>query len=264
MTADVTEQVVEAQADSSPASEVEHEQNTEAEKPINQEAVNKRINDITAQKYEEKARADALEKRLKELESQVSAPSQAGQEIAPPSANVEAPSVDLYYDNPQEYGRKLAEYNREIVKKELASERESAQAAERERQLQERVQQENAEIQRKIIESSTAHNINLDEVDKSAQVLNQRGLNTVLGDILLKHENVAPLMNYLAQNPAEYEQINTLSDPISIVRQLDSMQSKAVRRNVSEAPEPVAGLSGLPARESTEFERRCKGAVFIS
>jgi len=100
------------------------------------------------------------------------------------------------------------------------------------------------------------------ELDKSAAILQQRGASPDLGVILGKHENSAPLLDHLAKNPADFDQVNQLRDPISIVRALDSLQTKALQRNISSAPEPVTGLTGLPAREGTEFEKRCAGAVF--
>jgi len=88
-------QPTESHAESSTATEAE-QQTPQAEKPVNQEAVNKRFNEITAQKYEEKARADEAERKLAELQlQQQQFTPQAEIQSAPPQAQIEPPSHDL-------------------------------------------------------------------------------------------------------------------------------------------------------------------------
>jgi hypothetical protein len=259
------EATAESTSDSSPDSSTS-EQNVNAEKPekeINQEAVNKRFNDITEQRYKEKARADAAEQRLKELEAQQQiTPAPAGQTTTEPPVEIQPPSPDLFYDDPDKYASDMAVYQEQVASKAFAKQQEAAQIAERQRLESEQTQQRDIQRQISVEESAKTHNIDIEELNKSAVILNQRGTNPSLGDMLLEHENSAPLIDYLAKNPGDFDQLNQLTNPLAIIRSLDSIQSKALQRNVSEAPEPVTGLNGLGVREGDEFDKKCAGAVF--
>lgn len=238
------------------------EQHATAEKPVNQEAVNKRINDITAQRYEEKARADAAEARLAELEAKQPIAPAGTQETVIPQADIEPPSPDLHYDDPAEYARQMNLYQESIATKSFAKQQESAQAAEEQRLENERNQQQDTQRQMSVEKSAETHGIDINEVHKSAVLLNQRGTNSALGQLLLEHENSAPLIDYLAKNPGDFDQLNQLTNPISIIRSLDNIQPKAIQRNISSAPDPVTGLKGSPAREGDDFDKRFPSAAF--
>lgn len=75
------------------------------EKPINQEAVQKRINEITTDKYAEKRRADDLERQLKELQ---------GKQKAIPS---EAPTLEQFDFDEEKHTEALIKHQ---VAKQLA------------------------------------------------------------------------------------------------------------------------------------------------
>ena len=77
----------------------------------------------------------------------------------------------------------------------------------------------------------------------------------------MTHEAGAPLLDHLAKNPGDFDQINNLRDPISIIRALDGLQSQALERNISTAPAPIDTLTGLPAREGDTFSKRLPNAV---
>jgi hypothetical protein len=68
------------------------------ERPINQEAVQERFNKITAEKYEEKRRADELERQLKELQ---------GKQDTTPS---EAPTLEQFDYDEEKYTSALMDY----------------------------------------------------------------------------------------------------------------------------------------------------------
>lgn len=249
--------------DSSTTSGVEHEQILQAEKPVNQEAVNKRFNKLSAEKYEYKAQAEKFEKENEELRK-MQPPSQAlaGAEQSTPPQVLKPPSQDLFYEDETEFNRQNTAYQEQLTRKIFAEQQETANEAEKQRLETERNQQQQTQRQVSVEESAKTHNIDINELNNSAIILNQRGTNPSFGEMLLAHENSAPLIDYLAKNPGDFDQINQLTDPFSILRSLDSLQSKAVQRNISNTPDPVTGLKGLPAREGDDFDKRFPDAEF--
>lgn len=253
---------VESPSESSPDSLASEQTANVDEKPINQEAVNKRFNKLAEEKWTERNRANAAEKELAALKAKQTQPVPV--EVIPvetPQSTIEPPNDDLLYENPEEYQKQNADYQRSIVKEAIAEERASTLTAERLQTETDRINQRNAESQKAIFENATTHNLDHAELDKSAGVLMQRGMNAELLEIAFKHESGAPLLNHLAQNPADFDEINSLTNPLSIVRALDKIQAKALQRNISGAPDPVTQLNGLGAREGDDFDKRCPGAV---
>ena len=270
-----TEALAEVEVESSPAIESELEENTEVDVQANEpDWVKARVDKITAQKYVEKARADVeksradkaegerlrLERELESLRSQA----QVGTQTAIPQAKaaVAPPPHDLQYDDPDEYQRQQYLYNEHLIEKVISQREASAKEAERERQAY----QEQATVQQKryvsIEASARASGIDFVEVDKSAGVLVSQGANPVLLEIIADHPQSASLIDYLAKNPSDFDEINAIDSVYSILSQLNTLSPKALKRNISKAPDPVTGLKGLPARESDEFTKRCPGAVF--
>ena len=46
-----------------------------------------------------------------------------------------------------------------------------------------------------------------------------------------------------------------------MVKALEGLETKALQRNITSAPEPVTGLTGLPAREGDDFDKRFPNAI---
>ncbi len=251
--------------DSSTTTEAQPEQNSEAAKPVNQEAVNKRFNEITAQKYEFKSRAEAAEQKIQELEARLSA--QPVETLAQtPAQTVAMPDPNLQFDNPEQWQAEMAEYNRKIATEAAQKtfderQRIAAQDAEKARQ-REQLQQDQLKKQQAVAQSALNAGIDMDEVDKAAGVLSGRGINYGLVDMISQHEQSAALFTHLAQNPADYDQVNGLTNPYEMVRKLDEMSKNALQRKVTLAPDPVQTLTGMPAREQTDFEKQFPNAKF--
>jgi hypothetical protein len=251
--------------ESSPTSPASEPSANAEEKPVNQEAVQKRINDITAQRYEEKARADNAEKQLANLQAQqAQTPAAPAGEVpaAQPPAAIERPNPELIYDDPDEFNRQSDAYNEHFVSQAITKQQETAQTAERQRLESEAQQTRQAATERAMIENATTHNIDINELHNAAAILNQRGIGTQLGELMLQHPNSAPLVDYLAKNPGDFDQVNQMTNPYSIMTALNDLSPKALQRNISSAPDPVTGLTGLPAREGDEFDKKCAGAIW--
>jgi len=242
-----------ATEDSSPSTDVQPESNdTSGNEP---EWFQKRINDITAQKYEFKTQAEQASKQLEEVQQRLKE-LEAGQQQAIP----QAPDEDLKYDDPEKYRQAYEDYQKALVQNAVDSQMQAAKEAERQRQLQEQEQQEQLAVIERAKKNAEQHGISFAEVDQSALRLQQMGVRPELSEIIMSHENVAPLIHHLAQNPADFDSVNNAVSVVDMVRQLDGIQSKALTRNISSAPEPVKGLQGLPAGEPDAFRSRFPNA----
>lgn len=246
--------------DSSTTSPASEETANTDPKPINQEAVDKRFNKITAQKYEQQTRADVAEKELADLRLKMSQPAPAEIQVEAPQSTTR-PSQDLLYEDEAAYNKQMDAHNTEMIRSQIALQQESVNSVERQRVEKERLQTENTAIQRKLNESATTHNLDVDKVGQSATVLVQRGISPQLSEMLLQHPNSAPFIDFLASNPADFDQVNSAGGAYEMVKALDALETKALQRNISSAPEPVTGLTGLPAREGDDFDKRFPNAI---
>ena len=241
------------------ASEQAHEQKPES--GINQDAVNKRINQITAEKYQfkteaQKAREEAEELRRKLAEIEAAKASPIPVDIAPPSP-------DLYYEDPSKYNMEMARYQAKLAETVVQQQSKAAQEAERLRQQEEyRIQSGRAAVAN-ILKSAEEIGLDIDEVNRSAEVLASRGINPSLTDMVAGHEQSAALIDYLAKNPVDFQELNEMRDPLRIIRKLDSLQPEALKRKISNAPEPQTLLKGSGVNEPDELEKLCPGAKFI-
>ena len=246
--------------DSSTTSPASEETATADPKPINQEAVDKRFNKITAQKYEQQTRADTAERELADLRLKMSQPAPAEIQVEAPQSTTR-PSQDLLYEDEAAYNKQMDAHNTEMIRSQIALQQESVNSVERQRVENERIQTENTAIKLKLNESAATHNLDPVKIDQSATVLVQRGINPQLAEILLEHPNIAPFIDFLASNPADFDQVNSVVGAFGMVKALEGLETKALQRNITSAPEPVTGLTGLPAREGDDFDKRFPNAI---
>jgi len=248
------------EADAGTATDIVPEQEESQESAFNQEAVNKRIGKITAEKYAERAEKEAAIKKAAELEQRLR---EYEQSKASAVSDIKPPSPDLYYEDPEKYAREVAEFNAKLVQATLQRELSAQRDAESRKSAEQReIESTRAAIER-VMKSAEEAGIPIEELDKSAGLLASRGISPVLNDLVAQHERSAALIDYLAKNPAEFEEVNSMSSPLAVLRKLDSLQSSALKRKISNAPEPSMSIKGGSAREPDEFEKRCPGAKFI-
>lgn len=242
----------EPEADPSPAIEEEQEK-----KPQNR--AESRINQLTAEKYKLKAELEE-ERRLRE-EAQKVVPQPETQPLSTPQSATAPPSTDLLYgteEEQQRYHADMAAYQRQITLDTIREQEEARNRAEAQRQRAE----EDARMQSEFIAKANNLGVSVDEAFQAAQTLQSMGINPDLGQALAHHNSAPALMDYLAKNPAEFDDINGVSNSILAAQKLLELESKALTRNVSAAPEPAPVLSGMSARESEPFSQKCPGAVF--
>jgi len=249
----------EAIVDSSTTMESQPEENGESGKVPLSEAAQKRFDSITAEKYDFKNKYENSQKELEEVRQKLEA---IELEKSKPQA-VDKPNPELYLDDPDEYARRLDAYTESQRQQSVYESNQAAREAERQRQEENARLAQQQDLMSRTEKNAQEHGLDFNQVVKDGYALEQRGANPMLSSFVANHENVAPLITHLVQNPADFDQLNRIQNPVELGRQLDALQSKALTRNVSTAPEPVDTLSGLPAREADEFEKLCPNAKFI-
>ncbi len=205
-----------------PELEASPEESAPLETPVEEEIdpVQKRINKITAEKYAEKRRADALEK---ELATARGAPQ--------PSIPTAAPKLeDFDYDETQ-YNDALIDYK---VQQGLAKQQEATQAAS--------VQQDSIQTQSKFNENVSKmleKAPDWQEVADRVPLLPQETLNTVM-----RSDNGAEIVYYLGQNPEIAEQIAT-ANPLDAAVKIGQITAQLGKPKIkpSAAPEPIVPIS---------------------
>lgn len=205
----------EAKAESAPAQE---------DHPAEPDPVQKRINKITADKYEQQRRADALEAELKALREQQGAPKQSSQS---------APKLeDFDYDEPA-YQAALIDY--QINQRMSALEQQKKQQAEQERAA--RVSQSFSEKVAKFQETATDYV----EVVQNIPQLPQETLEAVMS-----LDNGPQIAYYLGKHLDVADEIASAS-PVMAAMRLGEIRAQLANKKPSSkpsaAPAPVETLT---------------------
>lgn len=249
----VTEEVAqpEVSVDSSSTSEENHEQKTNG--------VQKRINDLTAQKYQEARRAEEAEAKLAEYQQREAKP-----QVVPQEQLATAPTVpeDIYdEDAMRQYYADSQAYNLKIAQDAAKSQLESQQN-ESVRKSQEAKQKEAID---KYAQNATRDGVDFDKLLIAERNLKANGLSNELGQFLMNDTNGAKIVSYLNDNPAEMHEILSL-DPVSAgIRIATEIKPKAISQTprVSGAPEPIPEVTGGGYADVDEFSKQYPCAVII-
>lgn len=250
----VTEEVSQPEliAESSPASEENHEQKSNG--------VQGRINDLTAKRYKEERRANEAEQELANLKAQYAKQPQVDQTAQSNNAPVlpddiyDEEAMRKYHADSQAYSVKLAQ---DTAKSQF------------ETQQQASMQQEQNVKHQAVVDTYATNaardGVNLDKLALAEQTLKQNGLSNELGNYLLGDPNGAKIVEYLSDNPAEMHEVLRL-DPVSAgIRIATEVKAKVLSQTpkVSGAPEPIPEVIGGGYVEVDEFSKKYPGAVII-
>jgi hypothetical protein len=239
-------------AEEAPASEEQHEPKSNG--------YEKRIHKLTAQKYEHLDEINRLKAEKEELERRYQAsPVQTEQASIQPIGKVEMPNPDLQFDDPVKYQEQLIAYNQQLWREQQESERLAQENARRQQEQQEQARQRQAEFAQK----AETLGVDADKALQSAALLQQRGINDIAAQMLVEHPAAPALFEHLASNPVAFEDLNNAGGYLATAEKLKALESQAVTRNISSAPEPTPSLSGLSAREPDEFDKLCPGAEWV-
>jgi hypothetical protein len=238
------------EAESSPASEDNHEQK--------HDATQKRINTLTAKRYEETRRADALELKLAEMEKAQAQP------VKPVVSTVGAPRMpDDMYDSEAmgQYHNDMVAYSTQVAQQTAASTFEENQKAVQEQKVQANAQQ----VVSAYSQNAVRDGVDMDKLRVAEQMLNQSGISDNLGQYIMGDPNGGKIVEYLGDNPAEAYELLAL-DPVSAgIKIANEIKPRALSTTprVSNAPEPTREIKGGGTLEKDDFERNYPGTTFI-
>lgn len=237
-------------AESSPASEENHEEK--------HNGVQKRINDLTAKRYDEQRRADALEAELNEIKRVQAQPTQPAQTTA------EAPKMpDHVYDTEAmaKYHQDMVAYSTQVAQQAATSTFEQQQQAAKEQQIKATAQQ----VVSSYSQNAVRDGVDMDKLRAAEQMLNNGGISDNLGQFIMNDANGGKIVEYLGDNPAEAYELLSL-DPVSAgIKIANEIKPRALSTTprVSNAPEPTPSIKGGGTLEKDDFERNYPNTEFI-
>ena len=234
-------------SDPSPDSGANHEQ-----KP---DGVQKRINELTAKRYEAERKAEAAETRLKEMEASKPAPIVEVQD---------APALpeDLYDDEAmRKYHTDTAAHNRKMA------EAAGKSAYERQKEADNKTAQEGKqqEAVSSYVSNAQRDGVDLEVLRAAEQALNNAGIDPTLGQHIIDDPNGGKIVEYLYNNPAEMHELLSLSPMNASIKIANDIKAKALSTTpkVSNAPDPLPNILGAGTLEKDDFERKFPGTEFI-
>lgn len=236
--------------DAEPASSPEQE-----EQPVKKiDGVQKRMNTLTAKRYEAERRAEELQARIAELES------------AKPIDTVipEAPQLpDDMYDQAE-----MAKYHKDMTAYQVEIGQTTAKQAFENNQKAGQIAQQQAAQQQLIstyASNAVRDGVDMDKLRAVEQVLSQEGISPALGDYIMKDSNGGKIAEYLHDNPVvrhELLSLDVVSAGIKIATEIKS-QALSSMPKVSNAPEPIPDIKGSGSLNRDDFERANPGTTFI-
>lgn len=242
------EQSQEISPESSTGSEEKHEQKSNG--------MQKRFNDITAQKYKAERERDDLLKQLK-----------VAQEQAPqvkPESKLVAPSLpdDMYdRDEMKQYHDDMVKFNQESAQEAASSHYDSNQAKQRDNDSK----VAKGKVIDTYVDNAMRAGIDIDKLKLSGDTLARAGVSPALESFILNDVNGARITEYLADNPAEMYEILRM-DPVSAgIRIANEIKPKILSSTpkVSNAPQPIPEVKGGGYVEQTDFDKTYKGYEII-
>jgi len=231
------ESVVEEITEGSAPSEVEAKAETTAEEPEKEGGVQKRINELTRQRYEEsQAREEAIhqateyKRQLDELQAkQVQGDWQQQQ-----------PRLEDF-DSEQAWAQAYQNWTHEGVQRQQHAQ---TQLAQQEQVRQEQLKKQ-GEIQRKMVDAQAKYSdFNVKISDPNLPSL--ANLSPAAYEAVIDSDGMADIAYYLANNPAEVYKFQDMS-PIRAVKEVAKLESKLSPSNkpaITAAPEPPSKVTG--------------------
>jgi len=241
-------------AESSPASEENHEEKTNG--------VQKRINELTAKRYQAEREKDELQRELAALKANAAAVEKMPEST--PSNDLQAPSLpdDIYDEEAMKaYHQANLDYQGKLAEK-------KAQDVYN-KQQQQKAEQEKANnlknATERFAQNAIRDGVDLDKMHVAEQVIVNAGVSTEVGKYLLNDDKGAKIVEYLADNQSELYELVNLDPVTAAVKIATEIKPKAISQtqNVSKAPDPVPNVSGGGYVEKDDFDKKYPGVEFI-
>ena len=234
----------------------ETQQEVKEEKPINQEAVQKRIDEITFAKYEEKRKREKAEADLAELQAKL-----MKQEAA--KENIDIPDLPDIYDEDYEdriKAREVAIEKAAEIRARKKFEDEAKQklnAAQFEKQHSDVMKQVD-----KMYSSVSDYGMTKEELQKADETVSKFIKEPDLARFLIAQDDAALLIKYLSSSATELEKISGMSPlnaSVYIATKVSS-EAKKLKPGLTKTPEPPEIPKGKatpkkdPFLEGVKFE----------
>lgn len=237
----------ETTSDSSPDSGENHEQESNG--------VQKRIDKLTAKKYEAERKAADLEAKLAKFEAE---------KPIPQGETLEAPSLpeDMYdEESMRKYHKDMISYTQKAAQSASKSTFEERQKTDQEAKAQAAQQ----EVISKYAQNAIKDGVDLEKLKVAEQTLNNSGVSPELGQYLMNDVNGGKIVEYLHDNPAVMHEVLSL-DPVSAgIKIANEVKANALSTTpkVTNTPEPIPDIKGGGALNKDDFERNNPGTEFI-
>ena len=223
-------------------------------KGIDQESVNKRINKLTFEKYEERRKREQLESELNSLKS---AQSKSDESVTVP----EMPDIfDPQYDS------KIAEREKALQRAAQIQAQKDYEARLDEQKRAEQQQSQQQQAQKWVTDMYTEAEklgIEKDDLQKADHTVATFIKDQGLARFIISQKEAPLIINHLAKNAAELEHISALN-PIDAAAYIASKVIPAAAKykpNLSKAPDPLdipdgkaAGKAKSPYLDGVTFE----------
>lgn len=220
--------------------------------------VQKRINDLTAKRYTAEREAKELKEKLAQYEANQQSNTQ------PQLKDVTAPSLpdDLYDDDAmRKYHNDMATYTNVVATNAAKSTFESQQ----ERNLQQTQQAQQKEVVDKWASNGIRDGVTIEKLAVVEQTLNQAGVTPELGRFIMNDANGAKIAEYLVDNPSEMYAVLAMDSVSAGIEIATKIKPKVLTQTprVSNAPKPIADVSGGGFVEKDDFDKTYKGYEII-
>ena len=217
-------------------------------------------------------RISVLTARLREKEqklAQYEAAQLTREEMEEPAPEIpDLPDDDLRIDDPTAYRQKIKErdqaiLNRATYEAKQALKRESSAVTERKRATEQ--QAKNQEVIAKYIENGLHQGLSEDRMLANESILKSVNINKDLAHFLYADESGAKLVDYLARNPDQLQELAALPPTIAAVRIATDLKQKALatKPHVTKAPDPAVPTRGGGKPMPDDWSRfEVSGATF--
>ena len=222
---------------------------------IDQEKVNKRINELTFQKYEQQRQREKIEKENEELKAKL-----AKQDS---DLSISIPDMPDVFD--PEYDTKVKAREDAIKQSTIAEQKREAKKAQEEAAAQEKTKLRQEKIDqgyKKMLLGAKNIGLTDAEIQQADRTVSMFIKDPSLAQFILDQENSAEVVQYLAGSMPDLEKISSM-DSINAAAFLASKVIPAASKyspRLSNAPEPLETLSGKAA--NINADPFLKGVVF--
>lgn len=223
-------------------------------KPINQEAVEKRINKLTFEKYEERRKREELEERLRQIEEEA-------EKQRASQSDIQIPEVPDIYDD--DYDTKLKAREEALAKAAAEKAKKDFLKEQQQKEFHAKAQAENSRINKQVDEmyaNASKYGISREELDDADRTVSQFLNNQDLAKFILAQKDSALIVKYLASSPIEMEKIrgmDALNASVHIATKIIPETDK-LKPGVTKTPDPI----DIPEKSGSPRDKFLEGVTF--